>query len=288
MFQSVGQYTKAEEYYQKALTMTKEIGDKSGVGASYLNLGKLCRVFQHYARSQQFAEKALEVSYEIGDIELQFSSHLGIALNTLSAGEDITVVKRNLYERIKKCEDNHGFLRGKEQFKISFFDAHASPYHLLCWLFIMERSYYEALNIAELGRSRELADILSDKYSVKKEISVNTQSWIGIENIMDTNAFSSCLYVSCFADHMCFWILKPNKTVVSRRTRLKGSAHKVFGNKKSGGSRDLRQEQCEDRSLFSLYERSPTSCKPSQDESSSDLCLIEKEDEAHQESKLGS
>ena len=210
---------------------------------------------------------------------MQFSSHLDIALITLLAGEDITVVERNLYESIKKCEEIHDFLRGKDQFKISFFEEHASPYHLFCWLFIMASSYYEALYIAELGRSRALADILSDKYSVKKEISFNPQSWIGIENIMDTNASSSCLYVSCFADHMCFWILKPNKTIVFRRTRLKGSADKVFGNTKSGGSRDLRQEQCEDRSLFSSYERSPPSCKPSQDESSSDLCLIEKEDD---------
>ena len=203
VFFSVGQYAKAEEYLQKALTIRREIGDKSGVGTSYLNLGKLCRVSQNYTKSKEFAEKAREISYEIGDIELQFSSHLDIALNTLLAGEDITVVERNLYESIKKCEEMHDFLRGKDQFKISFFDKHVSPYHLLCLLFIMAGSYCEALYIAELGRSRALADILSDKYSLKKEISVNPQLWIGIENIMDTNVFSSCLYVSCFGDYMC-------------------------------------------------------------------------------------
>ena len=284
VFKSVGQYTKAEEYLQKALTITREIGDKRGVGASYFNLGNLCRVSQNLTQSQEFARKALEMSYEIGDIELQFSSHLDIALNTLLAGEDITVVVRNLYGSIEKCEEMHDFLRGKDQFKISFFDEHASPYSLLCWLFINARSYYEALYIAELGRSRALADILSDKYSVKKEISVNPQSWTGIENIMDTNAFSSCLYISCFVDHMYFWILKPNKTVVFRQTSLKGSADKVFQNQAFGGSQVVRQEQCEDRSmLFSPYESSPPSFKPSQDESSLALRLIEEEDDKTQE-----
>ena len=284
VFKSVGQYTKAEEYLQKALTITREIGDKRGVGASYFNLGNLCRVSQNLTQSQEFARKALEMSYEIGDIELQFSSHLDIALNTLLAGEDITVVVRNLYGSIEKCEEMHDFLRGKDQFKISFFDEHASPYSLLCWLFINARSYYEALYIAELGRSRALADILSDKYSVKKEISVNPQSWTGIENIMDTNAFSSCLYISCFVDHMYFWILKPNKTVVFRQTSLKGSADKVFQNQAFGGSQVVRQEQCEDRSmLFSPYESSPPSSKPSQDDSSSALRLIEEGDDKTQE-----
>ena len=145
-------------------------------------------------------------------------------------------------------------------------------------------SYSEALYVADLGRSRALADILSDKYSVKKEISVNPQSWIGIENIMDTNAFSSFLYISCSGDHMCFWILKPNQTVVFRQTRLKGSADKVFGNQAFGGSQDLRQEQCEDRSmLFSSYESSPSSCKTSQDVRSSSLRLIEEGDDKTQE-----
>ena len=284
VFKSVGQYTKAEEYLQKALTITREIGDKRGVGASYFNLGNLCRVSQNLTQSQEFARKALEMSYEIGDIELQFSSHLDIALNTLLAGEDITVVVRNLYGSIEKCEEMHDFLRGKDQFKISFFDKHASPYSLLCSLSINARSYYEALYVAELGRSRALADTLSDKYSVKKEISVNPQSWIGIENIMDTNAFSSCLYISCFGAHMCFWILKPNKTIVFRQTSLKGTADKVFENQAFGGCQVLRREQCEDRSmLFSPYESSPPSSKPSQDDSSSALRLIEEGDDKTQE-----
>ena len=137
VFQSVGHYTKAKECLQKAPTIRRQIGDKRGVVASNLNLGNLCRVSQDYTKSNEFTKKALEMSYEVGDIELQFFSHLGIALNTLLAGGDITVILRNLYESIEKCEEMHDFLRGKNQFKIYFFDEHACPYHLLCWLFIM-------------------------------------------------------------------------------------------------------------------------------------------------------
>ena len=140
-----------------------------------------------------------------------------------------------------------------------------SPYLLLCRELITTGSYYEALYVAELGRSRALADILSDKYSVEKEVSVNPQSWIGIENIMDKNALSSCLYVSCFGDNMYFWILKPNKSVVFRKTRLKESADQVFGNERIGGSREWFQEQCEDRSFLSSYESSLAKCRAPQE-----------------------
>ena len=284
VFQSVGQYTKAEEYLQKALVIKQEIGDKAGVGTLYLNLGKLCREFQLTTESQEFANKALEISYEIGDIEMQFSSHRTIALNALVAGRSITEVRRNLHESIQKCEEMHDFLRVKDQFKISFFDEHVSPYFLLCSLLIATGSYNEALYVAELGRSRALTDVLSDKYSVEKGVSVNPQSWIGIENIMNKNALSSCLYVSCFHDNIYFWILKSNKNIVFRQTRLQESARKVFGNQTFGGSLDLRQDQCEDRSLFSCVS-SPLSCKQSQSDSFESLRLIEEEEDENHDSK---
>ena len=121
MFLAVGQYTNAEEYLEKAVMIGKDIGDKAGVGASYLILGKLCREFQpNVKKSQEFANKALEISYEIEDIELQFHSHLIIALNELLAGGSITELRRNLLESIQKCEEMHDFLKVKDQFKISF------------------------------------------------------------------------------------------------------------------------------------------------------------------------
>ena len=285
VFLAVGQYTNAEKYLQKAVMIEKDIGDKAGVGASYLILGKLCREFQpNVKKSQEYANKALEISYEIGDFEMQCKSHFSIALNVLLAGGSINEVRRNLYGSIQKCEEMHDFLRVKDQFKISFFDEHVSPYLFLCRFLIATGSYYEALYVAELGRSRALTDVLSDNYSVEKGVSVNPQSWIGIENIMNKNALSSCLYVSCFGDNMYFWILKPNKIIVFRQTRLKESADKVFGNQTFGGSLDLRQDQCEDRSLFSCVS-SPLSCKQSQSDSFESLRLIEEEEDENHDSK---
>jgi len=39
VFQSLGDYVKADEYHQKALVITKETGVKNGEAASYRNLG---------------------------------------------------------------------------------------------------------------------------------------------------------------------------------------------------------------------------------------------------------
>ena len=81
-----------------------------------------------------------------------------------------------------------------------------------------------------------------------------------------------------------FWILKPNKIINFRQKTLQESADKVFGNQKFGGSPDLRQDQCEDRSLFSCVS-SPPSCKPSQSDSFESLRLIEEEEDENHDSK---
>ena len=61
----------------------------------------------------------------------------------------------------------------------------------------------------------------------------------------------------------------------------------MFENQRFGGPRDLRQDQCEDRSFFSSYLSSPPSCKPSQDDTFATLRLIEEEEhETHDSEAL--
>ena len=285
VFISVGQYTKAEEYFQKALNIKTKIGTKAGVGGIYLMLGRVSLEFKQYAASEEFAKKALEISYETEDMELQFISHLNMAINTVLTKGSIDKAAQNFFESIQKVEEMHDILRVKEELKIPFFDKRVTTYLHLCRLLIASDRYYEALYVAELGRSRALADTLSDKYSVDKEISINPKSWIGIENITNKNPFSSFVYLSCYHDCVYFWILRLNKAMVFRQTKLKESADKVFGNLTFGGLQNLRQLKYEDRSLFSSYVSSLTTCKPSQDERSAALGPIQEENDESQDSE---
>ena len=61
-----------------------------------------------------------------------------------------------------------------------FFDKHASPYRLFSSLCSSSGKHYEALHVVELGRARALADLVSDRYFVEKEVSLNPESFAGI------------------------------------------------------------------------------------------------------------
>ena len=262
VFCSLGEYVKAEEYLQKALKIRKEIGDKNGEATAYQNLGSVFGYLGQNLKAKVYHEKSLELSYKIGCIELQFSSHLGLALdNLVLGGENLPEVEPNLLKSIKKSEEIRIFLRDEDQFKICCFDEHISPYRLLCKLFCLTGKHVKALYVVELGRARALADIMSAQYSVEQQISANPHSWVGIEKVLKEESNCVCLYIAYDGPHLFLWILKSNKATLFRQIdvndyysnkEVKRRVDAVFSDKALRSLRIFPEEKCEDRALFPL------------------------------------
>ncbi len=54
MFQSIGDFTKAKEHLETALTISKEIGDRNGKSTNYANLGKLFKLLGEYVKAEEY------------------------------------------------------------------------------------------------------------------------------------------------------------------------------------------------------------------------------------------
>ena len=67
MFKSIGNYTQAQEYHEKALAIRLEIGDRKGEAADYGNLGTVFQSLGNYNKAQEYYQKALSIRLEIGD-----------------------------------------------------------------------------------------------------------------------------------------------------------------------------------------------------------------------------
>ena len=194
------------------------------------------------------------------------------------------------------------FLSDSDEFKISFLDTHVFPYEWLSFLFCSIGSYIHALYVVELGRARALADLMSAQYSVEKHISVNPQTWVGIEKIMKESD-RTCLYISHFQQVLILlWILKAHKPVLFRQIYV----DECIGNSEENISRVVddvfRKETfrrfylphvqggCEDRSLV------PSNGHPTHESSQEDVQFAalrpeeskDKEDENQQPAELPS
>ena len=291
VFLTLGEHIKAEEYLQKALQISKKIGDKRGETADYLHLGTLFQYIRENSKAKQFNQNALELSYEIGHTELQFRCHTEIALHELELGEpNINEAVSNLLKGIEKCEEMRVFLRDRDQFKISFFEKHVSPYQLLSALFCKTKDHRKGLYVVELGRARALTDILSVKYSVELQMSVSPHSWVGIEKIMEKESHCDGLYISYCRQLLFFWILKSNKAIHFRQIEIKD----FYSNKEVKRSVDdvfrhetLRtfaippEEQCEDQAFLPSNADRVAHESPHED-CPTTSCLVEEDEDENQ------
>ncbi|XP_073238630.1 uncharacterized protein [Porites lutea] len=219
--QSVGEYAKAEEYLHKALNIKTETGDKDGQATCYINLGKANVLTGEWAKAQKYFQNALQISRGIGNIDLQYHAFIFLHFCVLSLKGNASEALSNLFASIQICEKMLSCLGNKDRRKISFFDNHAYPYRLFTSLSCSCGKPYEALHVAELGRAKALADLMSNRYSIEKELSINTQSFVGIQEvIIEKNGNSTCLYIAYHSDDIFLWILKQSKPVAFRRTKL--------------------------------------------------------------------
>ena len=60
-------YEEALRYYEMNLTTAKQIGDKSGEGRAYGNLGNCYTSLRKYDKAIQYHETRLDIAKQIGD-----------------------------------------------------------------------------------------------------------------------------------------------------------------------------------------------------------------------------
>jgi len=66
-FYSLGEYTKAIEYLEKTLEISKENGDQEEEATNYRNLAIVFYLLGKNAKADEYVKKALTIRKEIGD-----------------------------------------------------------------------------------------------------------------------------------------------------------------------------------------------------------------------------
>ena len=106
----LGEYTKAEKFYQKSLATSREIGDRSLEANSLSSLGNIQKSIGEPEKAKAFFEEALQISKEVGNIrqEAGLNNELGTVYQSLG---DITTAKM-FYEKsltvTKRIRDKDG------------------------------------------------------------------------------------------------------------------------------------------------------------------------------------
>ncbi len=159
LYRDIKQYKKAVEFYQQALVIVKQF-DPVGEARTLNNIGMTLRQQGQYREALESYQQALAIFRKQKD-----PSGEGATLNnvgsTLVAMGKFREAEQSLSDALKIWESLHSRL--SDQNRISLFEKQKDTYRFLQSALVGQNKAELALEIAERGRSRALAELLSER-----------------------------------------------------------------------------------------------------------------------------
>ncbi|MEE3719841.1 CHAT domain-containing tetratricopeptide repeat protein [Tumidithrix elongata RA019] len=217
-----GDFQKAIDYYQKALAIAQkkqnlrlEAAANGGIGLGHVSL-------KEYAKALKFQEKSWQIAHQIGDRQLEASTlnNWGYSLWNLKKYKEAEQKFRASLEILESLRDNLG-----DSDKVSIFDTQIHAYNLLQQILVAQNQNEEALEIAERGRSRAFAELLSRRIASKDPTKAQAQNQlpaIKSPTIAQIKAIAKAQNAT-----LVEYALMPDDSYLVQG-KLKGTYHKLF------------------------------------------------------------
>ncbi|MBU7045615.1 MAG: tetratricopeptide repeat protein [Theionarchaea archaeon] len=110
VYAAKGQWDTAIEYYEKSLEISENLGDISGIGRTYNNLGSVYAAKGQWDTAIEYYEKSLEISENLGDISGIGQTYNNLGLVYAAKGQWDTAIE--YYEKDLEISENLGDISG--------------------------------------------------------------------------------------------------------------------------------------------------------------------------------
>lgn len=170
-----------------------EIGKKEGVIVDYVNLGSCFQSLGNYETAEEYFKKAIRLSKEIQHSFSEFRCLCSLTLLKvcqMDFEKAFSYLFQNIeiFDRLRGfLKDNDQLKLTLLETHGAF------PYKLLSTLLSSTAKPKDALYVEQLRRARGLADLKATQYSVTLQVSGNPETWCGIQNIVTREANCACL-----------------------------------------------------------------------------------------------
>ncbi len=157
-YASLSDFRNAIEHQEKALKIGKEIGNRTGEARCYTNLGNAFHSLGDFREAIEYQEKALEVTKEIGDMELEQLCNYNLGVIYFEPKPEVAYG----YCR-RSIELSEMMSRGlvEEEHKIGFQAQTSNAFQVMVPLCLKLGREKEAFEYCERSKSRAFLDLLA-------------------------------------------------------------------------------------------------------------------------------
>jgi CHAT domain-containing protein len=220
VYYAIKNYPKVIEYQTKSLAIATEIKNRFGEATALGNLGNAYYEQGNYAKAIDYHRQRLTIAREINDRlgEGGALNNLGLCLSLLGKYPE---AESHLRSAIGVWESLRTGLADNE--KISIAETQASTYRLLQIVLVGQNRSDAALEIAEQGRSRAFAELLTarlDSRSSEVQKSLTAPNLEDIRNIAKVQNATLVEYSIINPDLLYIWVVKPNGAISFHQSKL--------------------------------------------------------------------
>ena len=151
-------YKDAIAYYERALVVAKEINDPQMEGAAIGGLGLAYVFLKEYDQALALQEKSWQLAKQIGDRKLEAQALINWGY-TLWRSQKYPEAEQKFLTSLNLLESLRSNLSDGD--KVSIFDTQLYAFNLLQQIMVAQNKPEVALEIAERGRARAFAELLS-------------------------------------------------------------------------------------------------------------------------------
>lgn len=166
VYKQMGDFAKAAESYQQSLSLARKLQDRGQESAVLLNLGVTYDDLEQYAKAIEYHQQALAIARQTKDrpTEAYILNNLG---NTQYKAGKLAEAEDTLMTGLKIWESLRASLGNDDLNKISIFEQQIRTYRLLQRSLVAQNKTDRALEIAERGRARAFAELLSRRITTQ-------------------------------------------------------------------------------------------------------------------------
>ena len=216
-YDALGDYTKAIDYHQQRLAIAREIKDRLGEGDALGNLGNAYDSLGDYTKAIEYQQQRLTITQEIGDLngEGQSLNNLG---NAVFKSGNLPEAEKILRTGIEARESLRKKLGDNDANKVSVFEQQAKTYRLLQEVLIAQNKTNDALEVAEAGRAKALAELLVTRLSANptEQSPITSPTIEQIKQIAKEQNATVVQYSIIFNRSLYIWVVKPTGEIAFR------------------------------------------------------------------------
>jgi CHAT domain-containing protein/Tfp pilus assembly protein PilF len=224
VYSSLGNHDIALEYYSDALEIFSEINDERGFSDTLGNIGNSLLDSGNYQEAMEYLESYLELSRQSGALWEEYNALYNLG-RAHFMGDNFTASENYLLKAVDKMSELRSNSIAQDASRVSLFDLQQGTFSLLQRVLVSQSKFSSSLEVAEMGRTRILVDLLTarflqeDSANVAKAPNVDSISILARQSqntlveysIIRSDRFDPILYV---------WVVSPDGNITFRQKSL--------------------------------------------------------------------